>query len=78
MLAKRRIIRAKGLVNTPNNSITGISGMAFRKMGTLGQKISFQYSLLPNRLIARNVQNARKNVMLMLSSTRSPKTATIV
>ena len=38
----------------------------------LGQKISFQYSLLPNRLTARNVHTARKNVMLMLPVTFEP------
>jgi hypothetical protein len=37
-----------------------------RNTGTGGQKISFQYSLLPNKLIAIKVQNARKNVMVIL------------
>ena len=42
MLAKRRIIKAKGLVKIPTNSMTGIIGNAFRAKGTSGQKISFQ------------------------------------
>ncbi len=42
-LAKRRIIRAIGFVNRPNNSITGIIGIgAFNQVGTSGQKTSFQ------------------------------------
>ena len=68
MFAKSRIISAKGFVKTPNNSIAGIMGIAFKKRGTSGQKISFQYSLLPNRLIARKVHNARKKVILMLEN----------
>ena len=43
MLAKSRIIRAKGLVKIPTNSITGMMGIgAFSHVGTSGQKISFQ------------------------------------
>ena len=43
ILAKRRIIKAKGLVNIPKNSITGMIGIgAFSHVGTCGQKISFQ------------------------------------
>ena len=42
MLAKRRTIRAKGLMMVEINSMMGIKGMAFRKMGTSGQKMSFQ------------------------------------
>ena len=52
--------------------MAGITGMALRKMGTSGQKISFQYSLFPNKLTARKVQSARKNVMLMLPVTLAP------
>jgi hypothetical protein len=45
----------------------GIMGSGhLRNTGTGGQKISFQYSLLPNKLMASNVQNARKNVIVML------------
>ena len=42
MLAKSRIIRAKGLVKIPTNSISGMSGKAFNANGTSGQKMSFQ------------------------------------
>ena len=43
MLAKSRIIRAKGFVKIPTNSITGMMGIgAFNHVGTSGQKISFQ------------------------------------
>ena len=74
MLAKRRIIRANGLVNTPKSSITGMigTGYALRNSGTSGQKISFQYSLLANTLMAIIVQRARKKVMLMLPVTLPP------
>ena len=74
MLAKRRIIRAKGFVKTPKSSMSGITGAgyAFRKRGTSGQKISFQYSLLAKMLIANIVHRARKKVMLMLPVTLAP------
>ena len=40
MLAKRRMVSEKGLVNTPMNSMVGMIGMgALRKMGTSGQKM---------------------------------------
>ena len=43
MLAKSRIIRAKGLVKIPTNSMTGMMGMgALSQVGTSGQKMSFQ------------------------------------
>ena len=42
MFAKSRIIREKGLVNMPRISMTGMMGMAFRKIGTSGQRMSFQ------------------------------------
>ena len=42
MLANRRTIRAKGLVMVEMSSMMGISGKAFRKMGTSGQRMSFQ------------------------------------
>ena len=43
MLANRRIINAKGLVNTPKNSINGIIGIGtLSHQGTSGQNISFQ------------------------------------
>ena len=67
MLAKRRTIRAKGLVKMPNNSITGIIGTGtLSQVGTGGQSISFQYSLFPKRLTSNMVHTARKKVMLML------------
>ena len=73
ILAKRRIIKAKGLVNTPKSSITGISGTGnFKNRGTSGQNISFQYSLLPKRLIAIIVQTAKNNVTLILPVTLAP------
>ena len=41
IFAKRRIVKAKGLTNIPNISITGIIGTGnLRKIGTSGQKIS--------------------------------------
>ena len=43
ILANKRIIRANGLVNIPKNSTKGIMGIGnFRKIGVLGQNISFQ------------------------------------
>ena len=43
MLAKSRIIRAKGLVKIPMNSMKGINGTgALSHVGTSGQKMSFQ------------------------------------
>ena len=42
MLANKRTIRAKGLVMVEISSMMGISGKAFRKMGTSGQRMSFQ------------------------------------
>ena len=48
-------------------STKGIMGSGhLRNTGTGGQKISFQYSLLPNKLMASMVQKARKKVMVML------------
>ena len=42
MLAKRRTIKAKGLIMAEMTSMMGINGKAFKKTGTSGQKISFQ------------------------------------
>ena len=43
MLAKRRIISAKGLVRMPTNSISGMMGTGtLSHVGTSGQKMSFQ------------------------------------
>ena len=42
MLAKSRIIKAKGLVKIPTNSMSGMSGKAFKAKGTSGQNMSFQ------------------------------------
>ena len=43
ILANKRIIRANGLVNIPKNSTKGMMGIGnFRKIGVLGQNISFQ------------------------------------
>ena len=64
ILAKRRIIKANGLVKIPKSSMAGIKGMGhFKNVGTSGQRISFQYSLVPNTLTAMNVQSAKTNVM---------------
>jgi len=72
MLANKRIISAKGLVNTPKSSINGITGGIFNQSGTLGQRISFQYSLLPKRFTANMVPKASNKVMLMLPVTLAP------
>ena len=73
ILANRRTIKAKGFVKMPKNSITGIIGTGtFNHVGTSGQKISFQYSRLPNRLMAKRVQKAKKNVMVILPVTLAP------
>ena len=53
--------------------MTGIKGTGhFKKTGTFGQKISFQYSLLPNRLIAIIVHTAKNKVILILPVTLAP------
>ena len=73
ILAKRRIIKANGLVKIPNNSMTGINGMGhFKNIGTSGQRISFQYSLVPNTLTATNVQRASTIVMAIFPVTLPP------
>ena len=72
ILAKRRIIRAKGLVNIPKISITGITGGILSHKGTFGQRISFQYSLLPKRFTISIVPTAKNNVMLILPVTLAP------
>ena len=54
MLAKRRTIKAMGLVSTPNISMKGMMGRgALSATGTSGQNISFQYSLVPKMFTAR-------------------------
>ena len=40
ILAKRRMVRENGFVKIPINSMVGMSGIALRKRGTSGQKIS--------------------------------------
>ena len=73
MLANRRIIKANGLVKIPNNSIAGINGIGhFRKVGTSGHNISFQYSLVPNTLTATKVHSANTMVMAMFPVTLPP------
>ena len=72
MLAKRRIISAKGFVKMPKTSINGITGGIFSHSGTLGHRISFQYSLFPKRFTANMVPTASNNVMLMLPVTLAP------
>src|SRR5574344_2923914 len=61
MFANNRIIKAIGLVNISNSSIRGISGIGnFNHRGTSGQKISFQYLLVPKIFMQRKEQTARK------------------
>ena len=73
ILAKRRTINAKGLVKIPNISITGIIGIGtFSHVGTSGQKISFQYSLLPNKFVTKSVAKAKKKVIVILPVTFAP------
>lgn len=73
ILANRRTIRANGLLITPIISMIGISGTGhFKNNGTLGQNTSFQYSRLPNKLTAKNVQQAKNSVMLMFPVTLAP------
>ena len=73
ILANKRIIKANGLVKRPNNSIAGINGMGhFKNVGTSGQRISFQYSLVPNILTAKKVHNAKTIVMAIFPVTLPP------
>ena len=72
IFAKRRIINAKGFVKIPKTSISGITGGIFSHKGTLGQRISFQYSLLPNRFTKSIVPIAKNKVMLILPVTLAP------
>ena len=63
MLAKSRITSANGFVKIPTISMIGINGTGtFNHVGTSGQKISFQYSFVPVRLVTRNVATPRKQV----------------
>ena len=67
ILANKRTINANGLVKIPNNSITGIIGTGhLSQVGTGGHKVSFQYSLLPNRFTSKSVNIANINVMFIL------------
>lgn len=68
IFAKRRIINANGFVNTPMISIICIKGKTgvFKKTGTSGQKISFQYSLFPEKLVIKKVMIAKTKVTAML------------
>ena len=73
MLANKRTIKAKGLVKMPNSSITGIIGIGhFSHVGTLGQNMSSQYSLLPKMLMARNVNSASTSVTARLPVRLAP------
>ena len=73
MLANKRIIKAKGLVKIPNNSMTGMRGIgSFNHKGTSGQRISFQYARVPNTFTAMKVQSAKTNVMAMFPVTLIP------
>ena len=73
ILAKSRIIKEKGFVKIPDSSMTGIRGTGhFIHTGTSGQTISFQYSLLPEKLVIRNVRNASTKVMVILPVTLAP------
>ena len=60
MFANRRTVKAKGFVKIPNISMTGMNGTGtFSQVGTSGQNISFQYSLVPNMFTAKKVINAK-------------------
>ena len=73
MLAKRRIIKAKGFVNMLKNSINGIKGTGtLSHVGTSGQNISFQYSRVPVTLVIINVHKAKNNVIVILPVTFPP------
>ena len=73
IFANKRIIKANGLVKIPNNSIAGINGIGhFKKVGTSGHRISFQYSLVPNTLTATKVHSANTMVMAMFPVTLPP------
>ena len=73
MLANRRIISANGFVKIPTSSIAGIIGTGhLSHTGTSGQKISFQYSRVPNRFTATNVHNANTIVIAILPVTLAP------
>ena len=66
ILAKSRIISAKGLVKILKNSMNGINGTGtFNQVGTSGQNISFQYAFVPVKFVIRNVQRAKKNVIVI-------------
>ena len=73
ILANKRIIKANGLVKIPNNSMAGIKGIGhFKNIGTSGQRISFQYSFVPNTLTATKVHKASTIVIAMLPVTLPP------
>ena len=73
ILANKRIINANGLVKIPNNSIIGIKGIGhFKNTGTSGHSISFQYSLEPNKLMAKKVHIANTIVTAILPVTFPP------
>ena len=71
MLAKRRIVSAKGLVKSPMNSTgANISIMGF---GTPGiDTISFQYSFVPLNYTITNVNAASVRVNDVLPETFAP------
>lgn len=65
ILAKSRIISAKGLVKILKNSMNGINGTGtFNQVGTSGQNISFQYAFVPVKFVIRNVQRAKRMLLL--------------
>lgn len=74
MFANKRIIKANGFINIPKNSMMGSmgNGGAFIHIGTSGHTISFQYSRLPNTLIATNEQNANTKVTEIFPVTFAP------
>lgn len=73
MLANKRTIKANGLVKMPKSSIMGIMGTGhLSHVGTGGQSISIQYSLLPKMLTRSKVQRAKTKVMLMLPVMLAP------
>ena len=73
ILAKRRIIKAKGFVNIPMISMTGIKGIGtLSHQGTSGQNISLKYSLVPLKFTIKNVQAASTNVIAIFPVTFAP------
>ena len=73
IFAKRRMHNANGFVKIPINSINGMIGIGtFNQAGTSGQNISFQYSLVPNIFVNKNVITANTNVIAIFPVKLAP------